>query len=99
LKKSDEQKSFHLGLSSNVVLTSLEKIGNGDFSWASGMLADFVNWAPDQPKASAGDCAGILALVVSVIPCDTVANFICEDTGIKVLRKYMVSKIVIFLLL
>lgn len=76
-----------LGLSSKTVLTSLNKIGGGgDFSWASGLLADFVNWAPDQPKKDAGDCTGLLELVVSVIPCDTVANFMCEDKGINITR-------------
>lgn len=67
------------------MLTSLNKIGGGgDFSWASGLMADFVNWAPDQPKKDAGDCTGLLELVVSVIPCDTVANFMCEDKGVKI---------------
>jgi hypothetical protein len=73
-------------------LTSLEKIGNGDFSWASGLLADIVDWAPDQPKKSSGDCTGILEFVVSVIPCDTVANFMCEDKGVKVLRKSQLTR-------
>jgi hypothetical protein len=71
-------------MSSNTILTSLNKVGAGDFSWASGLIADYVNWAPDQPAKDAGDCTGILKLVVSVVPCETVANFVCEDKGVNI---------------
>jgi hypothetical protein len=47
-------------------------------------MADYVNWAPDQPAKDAGECTGILKLVVSVVPCETVANFVCEDKGVNI---------------
>lgn len=71
-------------MSSNTILTSLSKAGGGDFTWASGLIADYVNWAPDQPAKDAGDCTGILKLVVSVVPYETVANFVCEDKGVNI---------------
>jgi len=74
------------GLSSKTVLTSLNKIGGGDLKWASGLMADFVNWAPEQPEKGSGECTGLLQLVVSLIPCDTIANFMCEDKGVSVTR-------------
>jgi hypothetical protein len=69
------------------MLTSLSKQGGNGFSWASGALMKFVNWGPGQPKKDAGDCTGILKLVVEVIPCESIAEFICEKKNIEISSK------------
>jgi len=70
-------------MSSKTILTSFNKIGGGGFKWASGVLANLANWAPGHPKTENGDCTGILKLMMQVVPCDTVAEFICESTNIE----------------
>ncbi|XP_059476966.1 macrophage mannose receptor 1-like isoform X3 [Neocloeon triangulifer] len=67
-----------LGLSSTAILTSLKKSGVDSFDWVGGVAAQFLNWAPDQPAAAAGDCATLGGLGLSAADCNTVSNFICE---------------------
>jgi hypothetical protein len=67
-----------MGLSSSGILTSLKKSGATSYDWIGGVAAEFLNWAPDEPKAATGECATIKSIGLSAADCDVVSNFICE---------------------
>jgi hypothetical protein len=71
-----------LGLSSTSILTSLKKSGADTFDWVNGVAAEFLNWAPNEPK-STGDCATINGGGLSATDCSVVSNFICETKSVK----------------
>jgi hypothetical protein len=65
-----------LGLSSTGILTSLKKTGASSFEWLNGIAADFLEWAPNEPKS--GDCASLKGVGLTAVDCEMVSNFICE---------------------
>jgi len=67
-----------IGLSSTGILTSLKKSGADSFDWIGGVAAQFLDWAPKEPKAGSGDCATMQGIGLSATDCNTVSNFICE---------------------
>jgi len=67
-----------IGLSSTGILTSLKKSGADSFDWIGGVAAQFLDWAPKEPKAGSGDCATMQGIGLSAVDCNTVSNFICE---------------------
>jgi hypothetical protein len=79
IAENDAVKDFlgEMGLSSTGILTSLKKSGATSYDWIGGVAAEFLNWAPDEPKAS-GDCVTLKSVGLSAADCDVVSNFICE---------------------
>jgi hypothetical protein len=84
IAENDAVKDFlgEMGLSSTGILTSLKKSGATSYDWIGGVAAEFLNWAPAEPKAT-GECATIKSIGLSAADCDVVSNFICETKNEK----------------
>jgi hypothetical protein len=84
IAENDAVKDFlgEMGLSATGILTSLKKSGATSYDWIGGVAAEFLNWAPDEPKAT-GECATIKSIGLSAADCDVVSNFICEAKNEK----------------
>jgi len=66
------------GLSSLPFFSSLKKGAESTFQWQSGLAADFLNWAPNQPAKNGGDCTAMFNLLLQSQSCDQKLNFMCE---------------------
>jgi hypothetical protein len=60
-------------------LTSLKLDASGKYTWKTGSDS-FVNWCPQQPAQSKGDCAAIVDGCMKVVDCEQAAQFLCEES-------------------
>lgn len=70
---------FNVGLSSYSMLTSLTSKGTGSFGWFGENSTEVLKWAPDQPNATGGACAGIRGIGLQSENCNALHHFICEE--------------------
>ncbi|XP_059476413.1 serine-rich adhesin for platelets-like [Neocloeon triangulifer] len=64
------------GVGSSSILTGLQSIDPGKFSWDGSTAANGLKWASNQPGT--GDCATLASSTLKTVSCDTKSNFMCE---------------------
>ncbi|XP_059478308.1 uncharacterized protein LOC132198339 [Neocloeon triangulifer] len=64
------------GVGASPILTSLQSMDGGSFSWDGNTKADGLKWAKNQP--SKGDCATLSGSTLKTVSCEAKSNFMCE---------------------